>query len=868
MRRLLSVIFIIILFTRPAISQEVRLRVVNKPLNTVINTLGLEVSFDDIALSRYRVTVSRTFDSSEKALYALLKGKPFRIEKTNQVYIVVPTEKYMKRVNTYLPTEKVAKNTVFSGKITNSRLGSVLAFATVTLLDGNGKPLIACISDEEGAFAVDCPDQARRIKISYVGYQTLLQDIPSLSIRTHSFMLQPEVVALDEAIVSEKEIKHQLNKTTYEITPDMIPGTSNAEDLIDRIPGVYFDRMTHSIRVNDNKEVLLLVDGVQKTESYIRNLSPARIHSVEVINESSGRFVSDGYTAIVNLRLKSDYRGYDIYTSYYSSLTLRKQEGDNHKLSDKLDLGVNYVHKNFSFYTSFTRNIENRQLPVFKELTYRGIRLESEGISHSSPNHGYNARSSSFSAGMNLNVAPGHVVGLQTDFISDSIHATQAFELRRTEIETLEQRDTKDSAKDETSSRTFVGTLFYQGQWSSRLQIYGDFSYNHYVNDMNNEYRLRDIQEQVSGNNYNEYKRHTLLNLEGQYLLSDRLSLHGGYAHSWRKYASESSQGVGFLDYREFRDKYFTYFSVYPSKRIQWKIGVAYEHVRTYNREEKLVYSRLLPYVQANFNVHKAVNVNASYSTTQFYPGLFQLSPMSLVIDNYLSQVGNPELKSALHHICAIRVSLWDKLILSPSFIYTKDGISESYIQREFKLYRTFYNTDMKEFRLQSTYDQSIGRYFRWSSQLIYYRSSVASTDAGNNPQGWLADMQLNYYHPKLAFGFQLGYHRNMKKMLLIQGYQMVDRDYWEVALNKEFWKKRIVMSCSYIPPLALGVNYEQRRKLNSSLYSENSKLNLKPYNNLLLFKLSFRFNHDSSKPMERRNGVKQDEREKPTVEF
>lgn len=43
--------------------------------------LGMEISFDDKALSAYNISVSKTFKNPEDALYHLLNNKPFKVEK-------------------------------------------------------------------------------------------------------------------------------------------------------------------------------------------------------------------------------------------------------------------------------------------------------------------------------------------------------------------------------------------------------------------------------------------------------------------------------------------------------------------------------------------------------------------------------------------------------------------------------------------------------------------------------------------------------------------------------------------------------------------------------------------------------------------
>lgn len=846
------------------------LNVVNKPLNTVLNMLGLEVSFDDKALSRYQVTLSKTFENPEKALQYLLMGKPFRIKRKEQVYIVIPIKDYMRRGRKIFPSDENQQQYVFSGTVSDSQTQERLGYATVHLLGSDNKLLGIGITDENGIFNITTLRYPQKIKISYIGYHTTAKDIsrPDKGKSLGTFSLQTETISLNETIVANDNVRHKLDRENYVVTPEMTDGMTNAEELLDKIPGIYFDRFSKLIKVNNSKDILLLVDGVRQSENYIRNLSPQRIQSVEIVREPSGRFVSDGYSAIVNLKLKKDYAGYDMYVSLPYGYYLSKKMGDGWSAFSKPSFGINYTHKDYSFFANYSRNDEKRYFPVYKKLTYNGVLLESKNLADTNPNSTSDAKNGTFSFGLNLNVAPGHTIGFQADFISDKINSSQIYSLQRTDVATLQQRSTKDSTNDNTSADTFVGTAFYQGKWGSRLQLYGDFSYNHYSNDIQNEYNLTDIQHYVSGNDYNEYKNHTLLNIEGQYVLSAKASFNLGYSNSWRKYASNSSQGVGFLDYREYRNKYFGYVSVYPSRDVQFKVGTAIENVNFYNRDAKTNYRRVLPYAQLNCNFGKAVNLNASYSTNQYYPALYQLSPMSFVIDNYLSQVGNPGLKSALIHTAALRLSLWNKLTINPIVNYTKDNITESYIEKEYKLYRTFYNLDTKEFRIQTTFDQPVGKYFKWSNLVTFYRNGASGAEYHSNPNGLLIDSKISYYNPEKSFGVELGYHRNMKKQIISQGYRMFDKDNWQIGISKELWKKRIAVSCSYIPPISLGVQYDQLRVLNSSLYNERTSLNLKSYNNMLLLKLSFRFNHDRNKPVERKSKIMKDEREKQTLEF
>ena len=90
MRKIIAIILILFIPFTAAFSQELRLVVFDKPLNTVLNTLNVEISFDDKALSKYNVTVSKTFRTAGEAISWLLKDKPFRMEKVGSVYVISP----------------------------------------------------------------------------------------------------------------------------------------------------------------------------------------------------------------------------------------------------------------------------------------------------------------------------------------------------------------------------------------------------------------------------------------------------------------------------------------------------------------------------------------------------------------------------------------------------------------------------------------------------------------------------------------------------------------------------------------------------------------------------------------------------------
>lgn len=51
---------------------------------------GIQFAFDNDVLSKYLVSVNRTFQSEEEALSFLLKNLPLELEKSGDIFIIIP----------------------------------------------------------------------------------------------------------------------------------------------------------------------------------------------------------------------------------------------------------------------------------------------------------------------------------------------------------------------------------------------------------------------------------------------------------------------------------------------------------------------------------------------------------------------------------------------------------------------------------------------------------------------------------------------------------------------------------------------------------------------------------------------------------
>lgn len=88
MIRALATIILLFATTTATLAQELRIVALNEPLDKVIKQMDLEVSFDSRALSKYRVSVEKTFSNPQQAIDFILSDKPFVCRQIGGVYVI------------------------------------------------------------------------------------------------------------------------------------------------------------------------------------------------------------------------------------------------------------------------------------------------------------------------------------------------------------------------------------------------------------------------------------------------------------------------------------------------------------------------------------------------------------------------------------------------------------------------------------------------------------------------------------------------------------------------------------------------------------------------------------------------------------
>jgi len=213
-----------------------------KPLNEVLVLLrdqyDFQFSYNDNQLSNYKVTVSKTFQKKEEALNFLLKGLPFELKKSGEVFIIVPQKN--QKPKAAMPVEKKKELARIAGQILESESYEPLPFSQVMI---NNHPMTA---DLMGNFNYTAStDSSFHVRISHLGYY--IYDTILHAGANRQFMLVPSTEKIPEitvranpieksTLVGERPGKIKLNHNISQFLPGQ--GDNSVFNLIRLMPGI------------------------------------------------------------------------------------------------------------------------------------------------------------------------------------------------------------------------------------------------------------------------------------------------------------------------------------------------------------------------------------------------------------------------------------------------------------------------------------------------------------------------------------------------------------------------------------------------------------------------------------------------------
>ena len=215
-------------------------------------------------------------------------------------------------LNSTMPSKALGQKTVLSGKITDKSTGEALIGATVYAPDFRS----GAQTGLDGSFILDnLPQKKIHLKISFIGYKTLLQMVDLAASQNQDFTLEASHIDISEVVVTGTT--SEINKAPAPVVTisrkEMNQNLStNIIDAIAKLPGI--NAVTTGPNVSKPfirglgfNRVLTLFDGVRQEgqqwgDEHGIEVDENAVERVEVIKgPASLTYGSDALAGVVNL---------------------------------------------------------------------------------------------------------------------------------------------------------------------------------------------------------------------------------------------------------------------------------------------------------------------------------------------------------------------------------------------------------------------------------------------------------------------------------------------------------------------------------------------------------------------------------------
>jgi ferric enterobactin receptor len=204
-----------------------------------------------------------------------------------------------------------------SGKIVDSKTGEILEYANISLTNIKwGKIIEGTISDAKGRFSMNkIRTGSYKISVSYLGYEIQSLNF-ELTKKKPDIKLSDILLISNNEMLSEVKIKEQkpifeskIDKIVYNAENDMNEGLNDATDVLRKTPLLTVD-LEGEVSLRGSKNIKFLVNGKASTffssdiATALQMIPADEIKSIEVITSPGAKYDGEGDAGIVNIITK------------------------------------------------------------------------------------------------------------------------------------------------------------------------------------------------------------------------------------------------------------------------------------------------------------------------------------------------------------------------------------------------------------------------------------------------------------------------------------------------------------------------------------------------------------------------------------
>lgn len=201
-----------------------------------------------------------------------------------------------------------------SGRITNLEKETVIG-AKVILTAGDELAGMT-LTDQDGKYGIEnLKDGEYLLWIESVGYTSISEKVFLRKDMKLDYVLLREMIGDLEEVVVSAERQNVIKATTQGNVFYLSTRARKAGDVyaaLQEVPRLQIDELNRSISTVSGGKVLTLVNGVPRGNA-LESIDPKDILSVEVMETPSARYLSEGFTNVVNIKTRKNPGKYSLF---------------------------------------------------------------------------------------------------------------------------------------------------------------------------------------------------------------------------------------------------------------------------------------------------------------------------------------------------------------------------------------------------------------------------------------------------------------------------------------------------------------------------------------------------------------------------
>ena len=654
------------------------------------------------------------------------------------------------------------------GKVIDSISNNPIEFCNIIVrcVTDTSHAIFGGITNSEGEFNLHFPlkGEKYRIEFSHIGYilhvdtfdYTDLFDgftsseIQSLSSNDLQFELSdemkltPKSKILEGVSVEASVNSLELDKQSIIATKEMKKNTIMARDMLEKVDGITYDRLSKELKLDGETSIKLLVDGIGRDRDYVLYLNPKRIRKIEIYRNISGIYEIQGYTSVINIITYDNYRGVNVNISDQFLQNLHSK-GKSELMSNDADISINITHDKFNYYIK--TGGYNSKSSVFSRVETDYLQNGEKLINSHDENPNYSSNSSGYNAMFGTEYKPNnkHIIGFEANLTGFPALDDGEFRTLDTLISGSNINSLNSFYNTTSESKTFNGSLYYNYKINSSTKFITYLNYSK-RNETTQQVvtNIQDVIDELESDNLKtmlefekKFKKRLILTFGGAYLYNT--SNNNRIGTSENAFLNTNAKTTGYL-----------HFKIKFNKTTSLRFGSSYIYYELNNNLNNYVFNNFEPAINFSHKLNKKVKVSLDYRLTTNYPSIYQLNPQTTYLTPYAILYGNSELKPYVVQKISgdfmwLNKGVFNYLSVTPYFKYTENAIG----------YKTVISDSIIEYSNQNFVNNSkfglqTNMAFKYKKKLEINCGLNVFRDINSNLEtpkiiDWTADLDIKY---------------------------------------------------------------------------------------------------------------------------